>query len=238
MNSFSVIVSFYTCSDIQTHSFVNIYHKKYDSFYSVLLFSCTSFAATLERGLHFLVLLFSFAEEKSSLLSHLCSVIFLPFIYFFYNGLLSSWVPISLRSSLWHILQYFGGLPWQHCTQPFHQISNLSIAHWIFSWSFWCMCYHNIIAACILLSCWEIHSSSFSVPRTIRSVNQNHHIYTDSKMDQLFIRLKCNITKVFFHQQKGQICQFHLWYQYKLDQYKILPKVHNANSPILDAIEC
>ena len=110
MNSFSLIVSFYTCSDIKTHSFVIISHKKYDIFYS-LLFACISFAATLERGLHFLVLLFSFAEEKIFLLSHLCSIIFLPFIYFFSNGILSSWFPISLRSSLWHILQYFGGLP-------------------------------------------------------------------------------------------------------------------------------
>ena len=107
MNSFSLVVSFYTCSDIQIHSFVNISHKKYDIFYSVLLFTCTSF----ERGLHFLVLLFSFAEEKFFLLSHLCSIIFLPFIHFFSNGILSSRFPISLRSSLWHILQYFGGLP-------------------------------------------------------------------------------------------------------------------------------
>ena len=110
MNSFSLIVPFYTCSNIQTHSFVNISHKNMTFFYS-LLFACTSFAATLERELHFLVLLLSFAEEKFFLLSHLCSIIFLPFIYFFSNGLLSSWFPNSLRSSLWHILQYFGGLP-------------------------------------------------------------------------------------------------------------------------------
>ena len=84
----------------------------------------------------------------------------------------------------------------QRCAQSFHQISNLSIAHMIFSWSFRCRCFHIIIAACIFLSCWEIHSSSCSVWRTIRSVNQNH-LYTDSNIAQLFIRLKCNFTKVF-----------------------------------------
>ena len=110
MNSFSLIVSFYTCSGIKS-AVLSIFLTKYNIFYSVLLFACTFFAATLARGLHFLVLLFSFAEEKLFLLSHLCSIIFLLFIYFFSNGILSSWFPISLRSSLWHILQYFGGLP-------------------------------------------------------------------------------------------------------------------------------
>ena len=77
----------------------------------LLFFVCTSLVATLERGLHFLVLLLSFAEDKFFLLSHLCSIIFLTFIHFLSNEILSSWFPISLRSSLWHILQYFGGLP-------------------------------------------------------------------------------------------------------------------------------
>ena len=111
MTSCSLIASFYTCSDQQTYSFVNISYRNMTFFYSVLLFACTSFDATLQRGLHLLVLPFSFAEEKFFLLSHLCSVIFLPFIYFFLTDLLSSWLPTSLRSSLWHILQYFGGLP-------------------------------------------------------------------------------------------------------------------------------
>ena len=111
MNSFSLIVSFYTCSDIQIHSFLNISHKN-------MTFP------TLSYYLHVLLLLQHLREvciflfccsllqkKKIFLLSHLCSVIFLPFIYLFSNGPLSSWIPISLRSSLWHILQYFGGLP-------------------------------------------------------------------------------------------------------------------------------
>ena len=52
------------CSDIQTHSCVNISHKNV-IFDSVLLFVCTSFVATLEERLHVLVLLFSFEEENS-----------------------------------------------------------------------------------------------------------------------------------------------------------------------------
>ena len=75
----------------------------------------------------------------------------------------------------------------QRCTQPFHQISNLCIAHMILSWSFRCRCYHIIIAACIFLYCWDIHSSSLSVQRTIRIVNQTRHIYTDRKINQFFI---------------------------------------------------
>ena len=110
MNSFSLIVSFFTCSDIKTHIFVNISHKN-------MTFS------TLSYYLYVLLLLQKERTAFSCFAIIFCRRNIIPFItsllcyisslhiFFFSNGLLSSWLPISLRSSLWHILQYFGGLP-------------------------------------------------------------------------------------------------------------------------------
>ena len=56
--------------------------------------------------------------------------------------------------------------------------------------------------------------------------NCNPHNYTD------ILLLK------FSRQQKEQINQFDLWYQYELEQCKISPKVQNANWQIFDVIEC
>ena len=56
-------------------------------FYSVLLSACISFIAASEIDLHFLILLFSFAEGKIFLLSLLCSVVVsLPFTVFLPNA--------------------------------------------------------------------------------------------------------------------------------------------------------
>ena len=201
MNSFSLIVSFYTCSDIKTHSFVNISHKNMTFF-------------TLSYYLYVLLLLQHLREDCIFLFCHyLLQKKYYTFyhifalLYFFpsYFSFLMAFFLVGFQSAYEVLYGTFYStlvvfLAWVYYRTLYSAFSSdieLSIAHLIFSWSFRSRCYHIIIAACIFLSCWEIHSSSFSVRRTVRHVNQNHHIYTDSKMDQLFIRLKCNFTKVF-----------------------------------------
>ena len=78
-------MSFYTCSDKQTRSIVNIFLKNKTFFYSVLLSACISSVAAIEIGLHFLILLFSFAVGKFFLLSLLCTFVSLRFTVFLSN---------------------------------------------------------------------------------------------------------------------------------------------------------
>ena len=200
--TFTWFYPLYICSDIQTHSFVNIYHKNMT-------------ISTLSYYLHVILLLQHLSEDciflfccsllqkENSFFYHICAPLyFFPsyisfLMTFFLVGFLSAYEVLydTFYSTL---VAFLARLYFPTLYSAFSlDIEFAHIAHMIFSWSFGCRCYHIIIAACIFLSCWEIHSSSFSVRRTIRSVNQNHHIYTDSKIDQLFKRLKCNFTKVF-----------------------------------------
>ena len=79
--------------------YFHYFSQKCDIFYSVLLFSCISFTATLERGLHFLVLLFSL-QKKNSFLYY-----FFALLYFF-----SSHLSILMTVFLTVFLSYYVAL--------------------------------------------------------------------------------------------------------------------------------
>ena len=96
MNSFSLIVSFYTCSDIQIHSFVNISHKN-------MTFSTLSYylhvLLLLQRLREDCIFLFccSLLQKKNSFFYHIFVLLYLypSYIYslmvFFLVGFLSAY---------------------------------------------------------------------------------------------------------------------------------------------------
>ena len=96
MNSFSLIVSFYTCSDIQIHSFVNISHKN-------MTFSTLSYylhALLLQQRLREdCIFLFccSLLQKKNSFFYHIFALLYFypSYIYslmaFFLVGFLSAY---------------------------------------------------------------------------------------------------------------------------------------------------
>ena len=92
MNSFSLIESFYTCSDTQTHSFVNIYHKN-------MKFS------TLSYYLHLLLLLQHLREDCICLLC--CSLLQKKKSFFYHIFALLCFFPSYISSLMTFFLVGF-----------------------------------------------------------------------------------------------------------------------------------
>ena len=137
MISFSLILSFYTFSDIKPHSLVNISNKNM-TFSTLSYYLHVLLLLQHLRGLHFFLFCHSLLQKKNLFFYHIFALLyFFPsyissLMAFFLVGFLSAYKVLYGHSTvLWcsSLLEF----TIQCCTQPFHQISNLSIAHLIFS---------------------------------------------------------------------------------------------------------